>query len=333
MEARELVCQYLHALCERGVSRLPVDDEARSILRDWMLAARRGTPLPRRSQIPAPEPVLSPSAPSAPVPAPPALSSSVSAAPPALPPGGLLAELEAEDAAARARAALDADADEENPLPFFRPAGSSPQQMWASFAELLSRWKPLRELGTLREKAVPGQGSRTASVMFVGDAPGVQDERSGLPFQGEAGAKLDGMLRAMGLTRDEVYITHLVKFRPAMPRQTLNNRPPTAREIALSVPILTCEVQLIRPRVIVALGVIAARGLLNCGDLPLAACQGLEGSFCGIPVMVTHHPSYLLRTNDLCERRRLWEEMLRVMEMAGLPISAKQRGYFLKANA
>ncbi len=321
MEARELVSRYLHTLQEQGAATLPVDDEARSILRDWMLAARKGTPL---SCLRAPQVAVAAS---------PTLAATPAATADEEPsvPRSIFAELAAEEQAA---AVQEGPAEDEGePLPFFRPAGGTPQERWAGFAELLPRWKPLRELGTLREKPVPGQGSKAASILFVGDAPGLPDERAGLPFQGEAGAKLDGMLRAMGLTRDEVYITHLVKFRPAMPRQTLNNRPPTAQEVQLSLPVLRCEVQLIQPRVIVALGVIAARGVLDCGELPLAACQGMQGSFEGIPVIVTHHPSYLLRTNDLAERRKLWEDMLRAMEMAGLPISDKQRGYFLKANA
>ncbi len=307
---RELVTTYLRTLQQQGQQSLPVDDAARAILRNWMLAARNGTPLP--SPVAA-ECVL-----------PQALAPAASAAVPQR--VSLMEEVEAES---NEVATTPLPGDEAEPLPFFRPAGSNLQEQWASFANMLPRWKPLRELGTLRETAVPGQGARTASIMFVGDAPGVPDEKAALPFQGEAGAKLDGMLRAMGLTRDEVYITHLVKFRPAMPRQTLNNRPPTAKEVALSLPIVNCEVQLVQPRVIVALGVVAARGLLGCGELPLAACQALKGSFGGVPVVVTHHPSYLLRTSDMQERRRLWEEMLRVMDMTGLPISEKQRGYFL----
>ena len=317
MEARELVSQYLRTLQEQGASMLPVDDEARAILRDWMLAARNGTPLPRVPLQAAATAEVVPAAPPAPENAP-----DTSGAP-----RDLMAEFTAQDA--DDGGLEESEASEGEPIPFFRPAGGTPQERWAGFAELLPRWKPLRELGTLREKPVPGQGSRAASILFVGDAPGVPDERAELPFQGEAGAKLDGMLRAMGITRDEVYITHLVKFRPAMPRQTLNNRPPTPQEVQLSLPILRCEVELIQPRVIVALGVIAARGLLDCGELPLAACQGMQGSFEGVPVIVSHHPSYLLRTNDLAERRRLWEDMLRAMEMAGLPISDRQRGYFL----
>ncbi len=312
MDVRELVCRYLHALQEQGVGSLPVDDSARAILRDWMLAARNGGALPLRS--PRSPQVVSEPLPAAPVPA------EAQAVPNVV---SLMDEVEREELVS------PSTPEEEEPMPFFRPAGATPEEQWAGLASLLPRWKPLRELGSLRESPVFGQGSRVADIMFVGDAPGFQDEKAGLPFQGEAGTKLDGMLRAMGLSRDEVYVTHMVKFRPAMPRQTLNNRPPTPREVALSLPVLHCEVQLVQPRVIVALGVVAARGLLACGELPLAACQSLKGNFCGVPVVVTHHPSYLLRTNDVQERRRLWEEMLRVMEMAHLPISAKQRGYFL----
>ncbi len=324
MHLRELVTTYLSTLQSQGVACLPVDDSARAILRDWILAARNGGVLPSRVVASAAH-VSVPALPAAPV-----LQTADTPLPPATPPKSLLQELEEEDKVASAEgSSAPAEGEDESPLLFFRPGGSTPQEKWASFAALLPRWKPLRELGTLRETAVPGQGARGADIMFVGDAPGFQDEKAALPFQGEAGAKLDGMLRAMGLTRDEVYITHLVKFRPAMPRQTLNNRPPTPKEVAVSLPVLQCEVQLVQPRVIVALGVVAARGLLACGELPLAACQNLRGSFCGVPVVVSHHPSYLLRTHDVQERRRLWEEMLRVMEMSGLPISEKQRSYFL----
>ncbi len=319
MDFRELISHYLRTLQTQGVDCLPVDDGARAILREWMLAARHGGMTAAR---PLPASVPPPTAPAAAL-ALPEVRPGDSRVPPQV---SLMAEIEAEESAESNR---EADEEEGQPVAFFRPAGNTPQEQWESFASLLPRWKPLRELGTLRETAVPGQGSRSASIMFVGDAPGVQDERAALPFQGEAGAKLDGMLRAMGLTRGDVYMTHLVKFRPAMPRQTLNNRPPTAQEVALSLPILSCEVQLLQPRVIVALGVVAARGLLGCGELPLAACQSIRGQFCNVPVVVTHHPSYLLRTNDMRERRRLWEDMLRVMDMVGLPISEKQRGYFL----
>lgn len=317
MDARGLVLDFLHTLQAQGVSRLPVDEGARGILREWMLAAKRGLTAPRRPQVPVelPPPAAVPQPPAAvPAPAPqeaPAANDIVSELREGIP------DLTQENT-------------EEEWEVFFRPAGATPEEQWEAAARMLPRWEPLRQLGTLRPTAVLGVGCRSAAVMFVGDAPGYQDEKEQTPFRGEAGGKLDGMLKAMGLTRETVYLTHLVKFRPAQPRQTINTRPPNEKEIKTSLPVLDWEVRMVRPRVIVALGVIAARGLLGGGNLPLAAYQERGGRYNGIPVVVTHHPSYLLRTSDLAERRRLWEEMLRVMEMAGLPISDKQRGYFLK---
>ena len=227
-----------------------------------------------------------------------------------------------------AEAADDAYEDEQEI--FFRPGGNSPRESWECAARLLARWEPLRALGTLRDTLVWGAGSLSAPIMLVGEAPGYYDELEQKPFCGEAGAKLDGILKAMELTREQVYITHLVKFRPAVPRQTTNNRPPGKEEVRVSLPVLAFEVQLVRPRVIVAMGVIAARGLLQLEDLPLAACRRVQPSvFCGVPVVVTHNPGYLLRTTSLAERRLLWEDMLRAMELAQLPVSPRQRGYFL----
>ena len=225
---------------------------------------------------------------------------------------------------------MDSAAVEE--IPFFRPGGSNAEEAWENMRRLLPTWGPLRQLGTLREKVVLPQGNTGADIVFLGDAPGFYDEKAGQPFQGEAGGKLDGMLKAMGLTREQVYLTHMVKFRPSQPRQTMNTRPPSEKELRFSLPVVDFEMRLVQPRVIVALGVIAARGLLQQGNLPLAAYQERTWEFNGIPVVVTHHPSYLLRTSDLGERRRLWEEMLHVMQMAGLPISDKQRGYFLTSK-
>ena len=303
MNLRDMTVRYLHTLQQQGVSRLSVDEEARAILRSWMLAAKTGTPI-RRVEPSSPTPV-------------------------------------AEEPAPRPQVRLDdmpepqLPVDEmapEDDVPFFRPGGQNAEEAWDAMQRMLPNWKPLRELKSLRSVPVFGQGSRTADIMFVGDAVNYHDEKAGLPFQGAAGGKLDGMLKAMGLTREQVYITHLVKFRPEQPRQTLNTRPPSEKEIRFSVPVLDFEIGLIRPKVIVALGVIAARGILQRGNLPLAAYQQEHGTYHGIPVVVTHHPSYLLRTSDLSERRRLWEEMLYVMETAGLPISDKQRGYFLQKS-
>lgn len=307
---RGLVIDYLRNLQARGVQRLAVDDEARAVLRAWMLAAKRGgvaIPVLMQSGTAAEEMVEQPQRGPEPAADAPTVKLDVNLDEP----------LETEQQA------------EEVEIPFFRPGGSNAEEAWENMRRLLPGWQPLRQLGTLREKMVMPQGCRTAAIAFVGDAPGYQDEKAGLPFQGEAGGKLDGMLKAMGLTREQVYLTQMLKFRPAQPRQTLNTRPPSERELLISRPVVDFEMALVQPRVIVALGVIAARGLLQQGNLPLAAYQERTWDFNGIPVVVTHHPSYLLRTSDLGERRRLWEEMLHVMEIAGLPINDKQRGYFL----
>lgn len=304
MNLRELTIHYLHILQQQGVDSLPVDEDARAILRSWMLAAKgRGTPLPVRGR------------------------AAVVDTPSALPQRAVVRL----DDIPEPELPTDAPRPEDD-VPFFRPGGQNPAEAWEAMQRMLPNWKPLRGLGTLRSTPVFGQGNLSADIMFVGDAVNYHDEKAGKPFQGAAGGKLDGMLKAMGLTREQVYITHLVKFRPEQPRQTLNTRPPTEKEIRFSAPVLDFEIGLVQPRVIVALGVIAARGILQRGNLPLAAYQQEHGSYNGIPVVVTHHPSYLLRTSDLSERRRLWEEMLYVMETAGLPISDKQRGYFLPKN-
>lgn len=300
-----MVLSYLRTLQQQGVDRLPVDEDARAILRAWMLAARHGgyTATPPPTADPAPQNTAQPT------PQQPHRTVRLDDIP----------DPDPEPVETRP----------EDEVPFFRPGGQNPAEAWEAMERVLPNWKPLRDLRTLRPTAVFGQGNRSADIMFVGDAANYHDEKAGKPFQGAAGGKLDGMLKAMGLTREQVYITHLVKFRPEQPRQTLNTRPPTEKEIRFSAPVLDFEIALVQPRVIVALGVIAARGILQRGNLPLAAYQQEHGFYNGIPVVVTHHPSYLLRTSDISERRRLWEEMLYVMETASLPISDKQRRYFL----
>lgn len=318
---RSALIGCLRSLQQEGVRAVPIDGGARAVLRAWMLAAREGRshPLPRVASIASPASAESEES---------YASARKTSSVPDEGQDTLAAVARALEEAAREAAEGEAE-DEEEVVPFFRPGGDTPEAIWKHFERMLPRWAPMRALGTLREQAVMGDGDRRAAVMFVGDAPNYYDERAGRPFAGAAGEKLDGMLAAMALSRASVYVTYAVPFRPALPRQTTNNRPPSVEEIRLGRPVLETEVSLVRPRVIVALGVIAARCLLQVDDLPLDAFRRKEGRFSGIPVVVTHHPSYLLRTSDLAERRLVWEDMLRAMELAGLPVSAKQKAFFL----
>jgi uracil-DNA glycosylase family 4 len=187
----------------------------------------------------------------------------------------------------------------------------------------------IKALGSLRETMVFASGNPEARLMLVGEAPGYHEEREGIPFGGEAGQKLDGILKAMGLTREEVYISYIVKFRPATPRQTTNNRKPTPEEMAACLPFIRAEIGIVNPACIIALGETAALGLLGL-DGAVATVRESWHTFEGTPVRVTYHPSTLLQTNASgTTKRQLWEDMLAVMEKLGLPVSDKQRGFFL----
>lgn len=156
----------------------------------------------------------------------------------------------------------------------FALEGETEEEKLSSLRELVVNWPPLRNMESLRDTPVFSSGSPRADIMMVTDAPGLYEEKQGVPLAGPSGQKLDAMLKAMGLSRTDIYLTHLVKYRPALPRQLTNNRPPTDREIEVSLPILREEIMLVRPKVVVALGAIAARGILQSGETPLSALRG-----------------------------------------------------------
>jgi uracil-DNA glycosylase len=189
-------------------------------------------------------------------------------------------------------------------------------------------WQPAKDLGTLRETMVFSTGNPEARVMLVGEAPGYQEEKEREPFVGPAGQKLNDILKAMGISRDEVYISNIVKFRPATPNQTTNNRKPTRGEMESCMPFVRAEIGIVQPECIIALGGTAAEGLLNL-EGTVTGMRGKWHSFEGTPVRVTYHPSYLLQSGGNNAKRLLWEDMLSVMEKLALPISDRQRGFFL----
>jgi DNA polymerase len=172
-------------------------------------------------------------------------------------------------------------------------------------------------------------GHPASPLIFVGEAPGFEEEKAGEPFVGPAGQLLTKMIMAMGLQRPQVYVTHVVKFRPgtASGGGESQSRRPTADEIAAALPHLHRELAVLKPRVLVALGATALEGL-GGGATPIAEARGHWREFQGIPLMPTFHPGYLLHNESLAERRKVWEDLLQVMEKLGLPISLKQRGFF-----
>ena len=208
-------------------------------------------------------------------------------------------------------------------------SGNSAAERIESLKQQAANWAPAKALGTLRETMVFSTGNPEAELMLVGEAPGYQEEKQQTPFVGPAGQKLDGILKAMGLEREEVYISNIVKFRPSMPKQTTNNRKPTPEEMASCMSFVREEVSIVKPKCIVALGATAAEGLLGLTGA-VGRMRDSWHEFEGVPVKVTYHPAYLLHGNaGLKDKRMIWEDMLAVMEKLGLEISEKQRGFFL----
>jgi DNA polymerase len=184
------------------------------------------------------------------------------------------------------------------------------------------------------KKIVLGVGSLDASIMFVGEAPGAEEEIQGEPFVGPADQLLNRMIGGMGLSRSDVYIGNIMNWRPDLPLgpdgvQT-GNRPPTDGEMAHCLPYLRAQIEIVNPRLLVALGTSAAKGLLGSKAFgSLGEVRGRWHDFGGRPLMVTYHPSYILRNPTNRQKRLIWEDLLKVMERASLPISEKQRRFFL----
>jgi DNA polymerase len=185
-------------------------------------------------------------------------------------------------------------------------------------------------LASSRKHVVFGVGSIDAQLMFVGEAPGADEDEQGEPFVGKAGQLLTKIIQATGLTRADVYIANILKCRPDTPGQSAGNRKPTPEEMQTCIPFLHEQIDLIRPKVIVALGATAVEGLLG-KTAGITKLRGNWQTYRGTPLMPTYHPAYLLRNQAMSEKRRVWEDMLAAMEKLAMPISEKQRNYFLKA--
>lgn len=236
-----------------------------------------------------------------------------------------------------------------------KPAAPSVPMAEAKFTlpdgDKQTRWNALRDIvlndPVCKEKVYPGKrivfgvGSLEAKIMFVGEAPGADEEDQGEPFVGRAGQLLNRMIKAMGLDRSEVYIGNILNWRPAMGTRgsdgfQTGNRPPTAEEMAYCLPYIRAQIAIIQPKVLVALGKTAVDGLLGAERFKsMGAARGSWHEYAGTPLRATYHPSYLLRQEGLVSaaakkiKRDAWEDLLAVMERAALPISEKQKNYFL----
>jgi len=175
------------------------------------------------------------------------------------------------------------------------------------------------DLGSLRTNAVPGEGNPNARIMFIGEAPGADEDAQGRPFVGRAGQLLDKVIVACGLKRSDVYIGNILKCRPP------ENRDPRAEEIISCLPYLQKQIEIIEPEVIVALGAHAARTLLNTTK-SIGQLRGhFQEYYAGIgrppiKLMATYHTAYLLRNYSQENRRRVWEDMKKVLAELDLPI-------------
>lgn len=204
------------------------------------------------------------------------------------------------------------------------PTGSArdiAEQLLAEILEDYTAAAPHARTGTPHTTIVFGEGDPCARIMFVGEAPGADEDRLGRPFVGRAGQKLDQMIMAMGLKREDVYIANVLKVRPP------NNATPTPEEAEASAPFLMRQIEAIKPEAIVALGLPSAK-LLTGEALSMRELRGrwwpmTTPSGASFDVLPTYHPAYLLRNYTPDTRRKVWEDLKMVLERLGLPVPAR----------
>lgn len=297
LETRTVLASYLNLLRQQGVREIDLSAEARAGLNLLAKQARGGKVQPTKQ---VPEPVKSretaPSVfqPRQTTPAKPVTTAPATPAKPA--------------------------------TPDFEITGGTKEEKLLHLSERVAACQKCPKLASSRTQTVFGVGTPEAELMFVGEAPGQEEDRQGEPFVGPAGQLLTKMIQAMGLARDKVYIANILKCRPDAP---VGNRKPTPEEMDTCSPYLKAQIDIIAPKVLVALGSTAIEGLL--GLRGIRKLRGQWKEYRGIPLMPTFHPSYLLRDKgEFAEKRKSWEDMMAVMEKLEMPISEKQRGFFLK---
>ncbi len=185
------------------------------------------------------------------------------------------------------------------------PSGSqAPPSVQARFADLVGRICVCRKcpLAETRKKAVPGEGGHGNRILLVGEGPGAEEDRLGRPFVGRSGQLLDKILSSIELSRNDVYITNIVKCRPP------NNRDPQSDEVIACWPYLDEQIKLLQPRVIVTLGSPAVKTLLDT-ETGIGRLRGRFHDYKGIPLLPTYHPAYLLRAYTPENRKKVWQDV------------------------
>ena len=196
------------------------------------------------------------------------------------------------------------------------PVAERPAQL-LSLAEEVAGCERCPHLAASRTRTVFGEGSATARLMFVGEAPGADEDRTGRPFVGRAGVLLTDMItKGMGLERADVYIANVLKSRPP------ENRDPLPEEIANCLPFLERPIAIIRPEFLCLLGKVAASTLLGTA-LPMGRLRGKWHRYRSIPAVVTAHPSYLLRTP--AAKKDAWDALQRLMKQMGLTPPSREK--------
>ncbi len=208
------------------------------------------------------------------------------------------------------RAGAESPEAEPAPSPRAAPGVSAPDhsdkaQRLAELEQAYEREMP-PEPGAQHTRVVFGDGNPDADLMFVGEAPGAEEDKQGIPFVGRAGQKLNDMIKAMGLSREEVYIANVLKRRPP------GNATPTPEEAATHGPWLIRQIEIIEPRVLVTLGKPAANFLLGNTEA-MGRLRGHWFEFAGVPLMPTFHPAYLLRAYTEENRRKVWSDLQMAM--------------------
>lgn len=342
----QLVAAALQASIDNGQAQLPIDESGRNILRRWAGAKQRGhatraqsvvnQPAVKRQQ---PEPQTSPSA----------AENGVHGTDSAEGTNPLKQQEHAGEATADSAASVAASkvADKKRPSAATHSASLDAvlrtladvqinaaldkQQQLGQLWQQLAAWRSaLAEPAAYGKVALWGRGDLQAKVMFVGEYPTVSDELNGVYISERAGAKFDAILRAMGLEREQIWLTGLLKYTPLQADNSSSlGRSVELQEFAAFAHLLKLEVEIIRPQVIVALGdsVFSVLG----GDC-LQQANGIKScDFAGCKVVGSYSPSHIVMyDHDVSEKRKFWVDMLEVMRLADMPVSARQANYFVQ---